>query len=325
MADNDMAKPAGSAMPLVPPMDLPFLRAICWQRGDVTDMSAEEMLERYERGWRYVGVLSDLGVEEKTFLHRLAVAHGSWLAGMYDVARHDQILVILNSIDRDFFSDMGIYLGGGTHIALRYGEYRQSRGIDFVCAAEGYRALRERVVKYGAGKIFRCTDDISLEREMRMDQYAMRQAIKLDGVTVELKISRETRFRLGMPECVDLCPVECISLVDCITQKLLANADRWDDETSALRDLIDLAVLRSHRPIPRSAMATADGAYPVRIPLVRALERFQDDLAYRDRCFDALEIHDARRIIDGIRRLADEFRLSPTLRWPRDDSDGSLS
>lgn len=63
-----------------PPRDLPFLRALCWQRTDIADMSAEQILDRYESGWRYLGVLADLGVDEKAFLHSLAGAHGSWLA-----------------------------------------------------------------------------------------------------------------------------------------------------------------------------------------------------------------------------------------------------
>jgi hypothetical protein len=37
------------------------------------------MLNRYERGWVYRGVLADLEGEEKAFLRQLAKAKGSWL------------------------------------------------------------------------------------------------------------------------------------------------------------------------------------------------------------------------------------------------------
>ena len=69
-----------AALQLDKPADLPFLRAICWQRADIEGMSTDEMLNRYERGWEYRGVLADLGNEERTFLRQLAAKCGSWLA-----------------------------------------------------------------------------------------------------------------------------------------------------------------------------------------------------------------------------------------------------
>jgi hypothetical protein len=62
------------------PDDLPFLRAICWQTGNVKHFTEDEMLDRYERGWHYRGVLADLEGEELDFLRRLAITKGSWLA-----------------------------------------------------------------------------------------------------------------------------------------------------------------------------------------------------------------------------------------------------
>jgi hypothetical protein len=69
-----------AALQFEKPADLPFLRAICWQRADLEGMTVDEMLNRYERGWLYHGVLADLGNEERTFLRQLAAKHGSWLA-----------------------------------------------------------------------------------------------------------------------------------------------------------------------------------------------------------------------------------------------------
>ena len=62
------------------PDNLPFLKAICWQTDDVRSFSEDEMLDRYERGLHYRGVLADLEGEELDFLHRLAHAKGSWLS-----------------------------------------------------------------------------------------------------------------------------------------------------------------------------------------------------------------------------------------------------
>ena len=61
------------------PLHLPFLQAICWQRDTVTNLDADEMLDLYERGWHYRGVLADLEGDELVFVKALATAKYSWL------------------------------------------------------------------------------------------------------------------------------------------------------------------------------------------------------------------------------------------------------
>ncbi len=61
------------------PNHLPFLEAVCWDLGDVHKLTPDEMLNRYERGWEYRGILADVEGGEKTFIRKLAVAKGSWL------------------------------------------------------------------------------------------------------------------------------------------------------------------------------------------------------------------------------------------------------
>lgn len=61
------------------PVHLPFLQAICWQRDNVTSLDVDEMLDLYERGWNYRGVLADLEGDELAFLKALATAKHSWL------------------------------------------------------------------------------------------------------------------------------------------------------------------------------------------------------------------------------------------------------
>lgn len=63
---------------LVPPK-LPFLEAICWQTEDVYRLIPEEMLSRYERGWKYRTLFNNLEDEELEFLRRLAKHYHSWL------------------------------------------------------------------------------------------------------------------------------------------------------------------------------------------------------------------------------------------------------
>lgn len=62
-----------------PPAHLPFLQALCWQRNDITGLGYDEILDLYERGWNYRGVLADLEGEELAFVKALAQAKQSWL------------------------------------------------------------------------------------------------------------------------------------------------------------------------------------------------------------------------------------------------------
>ncbi|MEM6612014.1 MAG: hypothetical protein AAF652_07125 [Cyanobacteria bacterium P01_C01_bin.72] len=61
------------------PETLPFLESICWQTADVYGFSPEQMLSRYERGWRYRHNFPDLSVEELEFIRQLAQQYNSWL------------------------------------------------------------------------------------------------------------------------------------------------------------------------------------------------------------------------------------------------------
>lgn len=67
------------AVPLVVPKRLPFLESICWQTGNVYRFTPEQMLSRYERGWSYRNLFSNLEGEELRFLKELARRYNSWL------------------------------------------------------------------------------------------------------------------------------------------------------------------------------------------------------------------------------------------------------
>lgn len=64
---------------VVAPKKLPFLEAICWQTADVYRFTPEEMLSRYERGWRYHDIYNNLYGEELNFLKEIARRYKSWL------------------------------------------------------------------------------------------------------------------------------------------------------------------------------------------------------------------------------------------------------
>lgn len=61
--------------------DFPFLRSLCWQSANPTleHLSDLELLELYERNWRYKGVMADLSEAETQFVRQLARHYQSWL------------------------------------------------------------------------------------------------------------------------------------------------------------------------------------------------------------------------------------------------------
>jgi hypothetical protein len=61
--------------------DLPFLRSLCWQseQASIKGLSDLEILDLYERNWRYKGVMAELSDIEAQFVKQLAQQHQSWL------------------------------------------------------------------------------------------------------------------------------------------------------------------------------------------------------------------------------------------------------
>lgn len=62
-------------------------------------------------------------------------------------------------------------------------------------------------------------------------------------------------------------------------------------------------MLRLAAPLPLAALTKAEAAYPVRIPLQRAIEQFQQESDYPQRCFNALQVQEAQRVIEGVALL----------------------
>jgi hypothetical protein len=61
------------------PEKLPFLEAVCWQTENVYQFTPEQMLSRYEQGWKYWQLFDKPEGEELNFLRKLAKYYQSWL------------------------------------------------------------------------------------------------------------------------------------------------------------------------------------------------------------------------------------------------------
>lgn len=229
---------------------------------------------------------------------------------MFELEHHQQIQFILNSLDSSIFHETGAAFGGGTLITLLNDEYRWSKDIDFICpVGNGYKKLRELVFDsmHKPAVFFSKTDRLCFPRDLVANQYGIRFSVVIDGKPIKFEIVAEGRISLGELEQLDWLSVPSLGFDDQCTEKLLANADRWNDSSIESRDLIDLAVLRLNKKISDDAINKAESAYSVIKPLQSALEEFQSKRGYRDSCFEALEVKDSAMILEGINLLRQDF------------------
>jgi hypothetical protein len=63
----------------VAPSELPFLESLSWFDACWRELSAFEMLQRYERGFRHRGVTAEPSAEEIVFMRALVQRFGSVL------------------------------------------------------------------------------------------------------------------------------------------------------------------------------------------------------------------------------------------------------
>ena len=312
-------------MNITQPSELPFLEFLGWQIADVYRLTQLEMLASYERGWRYRHI-TELPASELAFIKQLAIDRKSWLLSEFmdfEIGHHQLIHRVLENLNGEFLSECRAYVGGGTLISLDLGEYRTSNDIDFICSfGSDYRKLRNAISDRNPRILLKDNSDLKIERFIA-DQYGVRMAIVVDGIPIKTKIIAEARFELDLPRQLSWSPVECLSITDCFTSKLLANADRYADPSVHSRDLIDLAFLRNSQPIPPLAIEKAEAAYRVIPSLNAALIKFQADAALRFHCYENLAILEAFRsqLIDGLDLLAIDLGLAKTSRTISESGD----
>ena len=160
---------------------------------------------------------------------------------------HQKIAHVLNSLNHEKLSNAHCYFGGGTAIALKYGEYRESVDIDFMVSdIHGYRQLRSDATDPGGlANIFSTLSQIDTSQEVRADQYGIRSAVKVMGSSIRFEIVLEGRITFDQPGDADkIHGVQCLNVADLIASKLLANSDRWGDASVFSRDLIDLVMMK---------------------------------------------------------------------------------
>lgn len=226
---------------------------------------------------------------------------------MFERAHHRRIAQLLGALDAAKLSAHNCFFGGGTVIALLHGEYRESRDVDFLVSdLASYRDLRGIVSNEGLSGLF--VEPVTPLRETRMDQYGIRTFVEVDGVAIKLEIVLEARIELDVPQAENaVCGVRALTHVDQVAEKLLANSDRWADDSVDSRDLIDLAMMLDGRTIPRAALDKAGRAYgSIEADLEKAKTRVERP-GHLLRCMRNLHMtQPPALVLDRIRKLRPE-------------------
>lgn len=240
---------------------------------------------------------------------------------MFEREHHQRIARVLHSLDADVLYRHACWFGGGTAIALREGEYRESVDIDMLVSDPGgYRGMRELLA--GAGNLAPITrpghDAFAFENEARADRYGIRAFVVVDGTPIKFEIVHEGRIEFDMPGRADkICGIQTLSRLDLAACKLLANSDRWRDDSVYARDVIDLAMLDLQPRKLRPAWLKARQAYGAAIlrDLGRALAALRERPGWLEQCIRALSINlTPAGLQQKIRRLDLRYmRLEATL------------
>lgn len=236
---------------------------------------------------------------------------------MFERPHHQRIASVLWMLDGDLLLRHGCFFGGGTAIALCYGEYRESVDIDFLVSdLDSYRQLRLLTTSHeGISALCRPhVGRLKQMRDVRADQYGIRTMLLVADQPIKFEIVLEGRIKLQRDGNENkICGISVLSPLDMVASKLLANSDRWGDEGVFNRDLIDLAMMRPGKDLLQSALSKAELAYgsAVIADLCKAVEKFRHRKDWLDRCTLALDVRIPKALlwerIRSLRRMVGEL------------------
>lgn len=215
---------------------------------------------------------------------------------VFERLHHRRIAAVLSALDGPLLREANCLFGGGTAIALHFGEYRESVNIDFLISdVASFRQLRQLLTGSAgfAGLLKAGSTPFVQAGEWRADQYGIRTNLLVAEQPIKFEIALEARIALEAPAASDeVCGITTLSVLDLATSKLLANADRWSDDGVFSRDVIDLAMMCPALPLLRKAVAKAEQAYGQSIcrDLEKAIDKLKNRHGWLERCMQAMAI-----------------------------------
>lgn len=214
---------------------------------------------------------------------------------MFERLHHRRVAKVLAALDAEQLGRNHCLFGGGTAIALRHGEYRESVDIDLLVSdLDGYRRLRQLLTgTEGMSALARAGAAIRQAGEVRADQYGIRSRVLVEDIEIKFEIVLEARIELASPGVADrIGDIATLTPLDMVASKLLANSDRWADDSVFSRDIIDLAMMCPSLSLLRRAAAKARQAYGTSID--KDLSKAADALLRREgrmgRCMAVLQM-----------------------------------
>ena len=213
---------------------------------------------------------------------------------IFQRSHHQRIAKLLEALDSQMLSDNHCLFAGGTAIALKYGEYRESVDIDFLVSdLNGYRELRNCVRKDGFQSLVKHGRPHFQTSDIRSDQYGIRTRVVVDEHPIKFEIVQEGRITLDVPGRQDeLLGVATLTRRDMAASKLLANSDRGLDLGVYCRDIIDLAMLNLKKSEWIEAVHKAKMAYGESVidDLLKVAEKLSSTHGLIKTCIEEMEI-----------------------------------
>ena len=126
---------------------------------------------------------------------------------MFERPFHQRIAQVLGAFNGTVLKEHNCLFGGGTVIALRFGEYRESVDIDFLLSdVTRYQSLRQ-LLKGADGInaiLLPGQPFLTQLRDIRADQYGIRTMISVEGQPIKFEIILEGRIELAAPTAKDV-------------------------------------------------------------------------------------------------------------------------
>ena len=143
----------------------------------------------------------------------------AWVLGrvpsVFERPHHQRIAHVLGALNGPLLRQNNCLFGGGTVIALSYGEYRESVDIDFLVSdVSSYRAMRQLLTgPLGIGAVVReGPTALTQTREFRADQYGIRTLLLVADQKIKFEIILEARIELATPGAKDeICGVATLT------------------------------------------------------------------------------------------------------------------
>lgn len=230
-------------------------------------------------------------------------------ASSFKRPHHNRIAQVLQAFNPQVLDRCGCFFGGGTAIALAFGEFRESVDIDFLVSdLEGFREIRELMTgPNGLAPILKPGAHIELAREVRSSQYKVETMLKVDGMPIKFEIVLEGHIQLD-PSSTHICGIRTLGPVDMLATKLMANSDRLFADDTRNRDLIDMAMMQPSKAVMAKAAAKVRQTIyknSFEPNLAKAIARVQEREGWLETCLKQMQITVPRAcVLELIKKLS---------------------